>query len=54
MGSFETVVKVLANAFSVLTALSPAPSLLKAHRAKDVGELSVLPLVGMFLNAFPW
>lgn len=54
MGGIETAVKVLANTFSVLTSLSPAPSLYKAYRAKDLGELSALPLVSMFINNFSW
>lgn len=54
MAAFQSIVNVLAYTLSLLTFLSPAPSLLRAYRSRDLGELSIVPLVAMALNSFVW
>lgn len=39
------VLKLLASVSSVFQCLSPLPSLYEAHKTRDIGELSLLPLV---------
>lgn len=49
-----TVLKVLTSLLSILLYLSPIPMMRRVHRAKQVGETQLLPLVGMFVNCFSW
>lgn len=54
MGAFQQVINVLANVLSVLTFMSPIPSLVTAWRSRDLGELSFLPFAAMLVNSFVW
>ncbi|KAF4128185.1 Sugar efflux transporter for intercellular exchange [Phytophthora infestans] len=45
-----TVLKALASSCSVVMILSSAPSLYNIHKRHDTGDVSLFPLVGLWLN----
>lgn len=46
--------QVLASASSVFQCLSPLPSIFQAHKTRDTGELSLLPLVSLLGVCHIW
>lgn len=54
MAVFQQIVNVLAYVLSILTFMSPIPSLVKAWRGRDLGELSFVPFAAMIVNSFVW
>lgn len=48
------VVNVVATVTSVVLYLSPAPEFHRIHKAQSTGEVAVLPIVVLFVNATMW
>jgi uncharacterized protein with PQ loop repeat len=54
MPVFQQIVNVVAYSLSVLTFMSPIPSLYQSWRRRDLGELSFVPFAAMVVNSFLW
>jgi uncharacterized protein with PQ loop repeat len=54
MSIFQQIVNVVAYSLSILTFMSPIPSLYQSWRRHDLGELSLVPLAAMAVNSFMW
>lgn len=54
MPVFQELVGVVAYTLSVLTFMSPIPSLFKAWKDQDLGEISLVPFAAMTTNSFIW
>lgn len=48
------LLRVLATLSSLVLAASPWPDFRRVHRHRSIGELSLLPVVALFCNAYLW
>ncbi|KAG6592601.1 MtN3-like protein [Phytophthora cinnamomi] len=50
MGVGLTIIQVLASLCSVAMIVSSVPAMYRIHKLKDVGEVALVPLVGLWIN----
>lgn len=54
MGAGLVALKALASIASLVTCLSPAPSILRVHRERATGDVALLPLVALGVSCHMW